>query len=50
MTSVSRELQREQDMGELADRVCAEFGRVYGRAPVPVSAARLEEAIEAVPG
>jgi lipoate-protein ligase B len=49
MTSVSRELRREQDMGELADRVCSEFGRVYVRAPVPVSAGRLEEAIEAVP-
>jgi lipoate-protein ligase B len=49
MTSVSRELRREQDMAELADRVCAEFGRVYARTPVPVSAAELERAIEAVP-
>jgi lipoyl(octanoyl) transferase len=49
MTSVSRELRREQDMAELADRVCAEFGRVYARTPVPVSAAELEQAIEAVP-
>jgi lipoyl(octanoyl) transferase len=49
MTSVSRELRREQDMAELAYRVCAEFGRVYARTPVAVSAARLEEAIEAVP-
>jgi lipoate-protein ligase B len=49
MTSVSRELRREQDMAELAERVCAEFGRVYARTPVPVSAARLEEAIEVVP-
>lgn len=49
MTSVSRELRREQDMAELSDRLCAEFGRVYGRTPVPVSAVRLEEAIEAVP-
>jgi lipoyl(octanoyl) transferase len=48
MTSVSRELRREQHMHEFEDRVCAEFGRAYGRRPVPVSATRLRE-IEAVP-
>jgi lipoyl(octanoyl) transferase len=49
MTSVTRELRREQDMAVFTDRVCAEFGRVYERDPVSVSALRLEEAIEAVP-
>ena len=48
MTSVSRELRREQDMHEFEDRVCAEFCRAYGRRPVSVSAMRLRE-IEAVP-
>ena len=48
MTSVSRELRREQDMHEFEDRVCAEFCRAYGRRPVSVSAMRLRD-IEAVP-
>jgi lipoyl(octanoyl) transferase len=48
MTSVSRELRREQDMHQLEDRVCAEFCRAYGRRPVSVSAMRLRE-IETVP-
>jgi lipoyl(octanoyl) transferase len=48
MTSVSRELRREQDMRGFEDRVCAEFCRAYGRRPVSVSAMRLRE-IEAVP-
>jgi hypothetical protein len=48
MTSIARELRREQDMDELADRLCAEFGRVYGRRPEAVPVARLSE-IEAVP-
>jgi lipoyl(octanoyl) transferase len=47
MSSVARELGSEQDMTELADRVCVEFGRVYGRLPVPVTRERLE-ALEAV--
>jgi hypothetical protein len=49
MTSVSRELRREQDLAAFTDRVCAEFGRVYERDPVSVSAVQLEEAIGAVP-
>jgi lipoyl(octanoyl) transferase len=48
MTSVSRELRREQDMCEFEGRVCAEFCRAYGRRPVSVSAMRLRE-IETVP-
>jgi lipoyl(octanoyl) transferase len=48
MTSVSRELRREQDMHQFEDRVCAEFCRAYGRRPVSVSAMRLREA-ETVP-
>jgi lipoyl(octanoyl) transferase len=48
MTSIARELRREQDMDELADRLCAEFGRVYARRPEAVPVARLSE-IEAVP-
>jgi lipoyl(octanoyl) transferase len=48
MTSVSRELRREQDMHEFEDRVCAEFCRAYARRPVSVSATRLRE-IEVVP-
>jgi lipoyl(octanoyl) transferase len=48
MTSVSRELRREQDMHQFEDRVCAEFCRAYGRRPVSVSAMRLRE-IETVP-
>jgi lipoyl(octanoyl) transferase len=34
MSSVARELRAEQDTDEFADRVCAEFGAVYGREPV----------------
>jgi lipoyl(octanoyl) transferase len=49
MTSVSRELRREQDLPTFTDRVCAEFGLAYEREPVSVSAAQLERAIEAVP-
>ena len=38
MSSVTRELGREQDMDRVRrHRVCAEFGRVYGRLPVPVT-------------
>jgi lipoyl(octanoyl) transferase len=49
MTSVSRELRREQDLATFMDRVCAEFGRAYDRDPVPVPAVQLEQAIGAVP-
>jgi lipoyl(octanoyl) transferase len=41
MSSVARELGRQQDMTEFAERVCAEFGRVYGRLPVPIAEDRL---------
>jgi lipoate-protein ligase B len=37
MSSVTQELGREQDLDEFADRVCAEFGDVYGRDPVEAS-------------
>src|SRR5690348_17786858 len=47
MTSVARELRREQDMVEFQDRVTAEFARVYEREIVPVDR-RLAE-IEEVP-
>jgi lipoyl(octanoyl) transferase len=49
MTSVTRELGREVDMTEFADRVCAEFGRIYGRVPEAVATERLEALIETVP-
>jgi lipoyl(octanoyl) transferase len=49
MTSLSRELRREQDLATFMDRVCAEFGRVYDRDPVSVPAVQLEQAIGAVP-
>jgi lipoyl(octanoyl) transferase len=42
MSSVARELGAAQDMGEFTGRVCAEFGRVFGREPVEVEADRLE--------
>jgi lipoyl(octanoyl) transferase len=43
MSSLARELGAEQDLDAFADRVCVEFGRAYGREPVPVGAERLEE-------
>jgi len=43
MTSVARELRREQDMAAFADRIASEFGRVYEREPVAIAPARLEE-------
>jgi lipoyl(octanoyl) transferase len=43
MTSVARELRREQDMAEICERIASEFGSVYEREPVAVSPARLEE-------
>jgi lipoyl(octanoyl) transferase len=45
VTSVARELRRRMDFDELADRVCAEFGRVYDREPVAVPASRLADSI-----
>jgi lipoyl(octanoyl) transferase len=48
MPSIARELRTEQDMDELADRICAEFGRVYDRRPEAVPVTRLSE-IGAVP-
>ena len=44
MSSVARELRREQDVEAFADRLCTEFGRVYGREPVAVSPERLDDA------
>jgi lipoyl(octanoyl) transferase len=48
MTSVAGELGHELDMTEFGDRVCAEFGRIYGRVPEPVKTEHLEALIEAV--
>jgi lipoyl(octanoyl) transferase len=48
MTSVTRELRREQGMEDFQDRVSAEFGCVYEREVVRVDPRRLAE-IEAVP-
>jgi lipoyl(octanoyl) transferase len=42
MTSVARELRREQDLAGFADRVSAEFGRVYEREVVPVPLERIQ--------
>jgi lipoyl(octanoyl) transferase len=43
MTSVARELRREQDLAEFGDRVASEFGSVYERDPLAVSPAQLDE-------
>jgi lipoyl(octanoyl) transferase len=48
MTSVARELRREQDMREFEDRVSGEFGRVYQREIVPVARARFDQ-LDVVP-
>jgi lipoyl(octanoyl) transferase len=48
MSSVARELGREQDMDDFATRVCGEFGRLLGRRPVEATVDRLLEH-EAVP-
>ena len=48
MTSVARELGYAVDMAEFGDRVCAEFGRVYERAPEQVESDQLEAAVGAV--
>jgi lipoyl(octanoyl) transferase len=41
MTSLSRELGAEQDLGAFADALAARFGAVYGRAPVAADPADL---------
>ncbi len=41
MTSVARELGREERLGPFMDRVCGDFGRVYGREPVAVPSSQL---------
>jgi lipoate-protein ligase B len=41
MTSLCRELGREQDMGAFMDTVAQRFGRVYGRDPVEVEPGKL---------
>ncbi len=41
MTSLSRELDAEQDLGAFADTVTARFGAIYDRAPVPAAPADL---------
>jgi lipoyl(octanoyl) transferase len=41
MTSLSRELETEQELGPFADTVAARFGAVYGRAPVATDPADL---------
>jgi lipoyl(octanoyl) transferase len=43
MTSVARELRREQDMAVFGDRIASEFGRVYEREPTAIPPARIEE-------
>src|SRR5436190_2155205 len=45
MTSLSRELGAEQDLNAFADTVAEQFGHVYERAPVDVSAERLDERV-----
>ncbi len=41
VTSLSRELGAEQDLGAFADTVAARFGAVYGRLPIATEAADL---------
>jgi lipoyl(octanoyl) transferase len=41
VTSLSRELGAEQDIGAFADTVAARFGEVYNRTPVPTEPATL---------
>ena len=43
MSSLARELGRELDLAEVADRVEAEFGRVYERSPIAVDPERLQD-------
>jgi lipoyl(octanoyl) transferase len=50
MTSITRELEAEQDMGDYLDLVSRLFGEIYGREPVPTDPAELGElAGETVP-
>jgi lipoyl(octanoyl) transferase len=44
MTSVTRELGRQQDQGVFMDRICADFGRVYGRDAVAVPVSQIHAA------
>jgi lipoyl(octanoyl) transferase len=48
MTSLSRELEGEQDLDAFATRVRDRFGEVYGRAPVEVSAGDLATRIDGI--
>jgi lipoyl(octanoyl) transferase len=48
MSSVARERREAVDLEEVARRVCAEFGRIFDRAPVAVSRSALDSA-QAVP-
>jgi hypothetical protein len=41
VTSLSRELGAEQDLGSFADTLAARFGEVYGRTPVAADPAAL---------
>jgi lipoyl(octanoyl) transferase len=43
MTSLSRELGTEQDLGAFAGTVRERFGEIYGREPREVGAEELEE-------
>jgi lipoyl(octanoyl) transferase len=47
MTSLSRELGAEQDLGEFATTVRDRFGEIYGRAPREVPAGELEQRLGA---
>lgn len=46
MSSLSRELREQHDLADFADTVCAQFGAVYGRRPVALSAELLAEHVE----
>jgi len=48
MTSLTRELGAEQDLGAFATTVAERFGEVYGRQPVEVAAERLAELVDGV--
>jgi lipoyl(octanoyl) transferase len=49
MTSISKELRREQELDDFADAVCARFADVYGRRPIRVSAEALSERVVGLP-
>ena len=46
MTSLTRELRAEQDLGAYMDAVAERFGEIYGREPVPTAAEALGELLE----